>query len=51
MTREEVVKEFETILEKLKDNGVPEGMTDETYFDIVVEVEDIIEKAKENGEE
>lgn len=51
MTREEVIKKLEGILEKIKDYGVPDGMTDEAYFDMVISLESAIGKAIENGEE
>lgn len=51
MTREEVIKKLEGMLEEIKDYGVPDGMTDEAYFDMVISLESAIGKAIENGEE
>lgn len=43
-------KNLKELLENLKDNGVPSGMTDEAYFDVIIDLEDAIDKATE-GEE
>lgn len=46
MTRDDVIRELETTLDKIKDYGVPEGMTDDTCFDVIVLIESAIDKAK-----
>ena len=51
MTRDEVIMRLEGMLEEIKDYGVPDGMTDEAYFDMVISLESAIGKAIENGEE
>lgn len=51
MTRDEVITSLEELLEKIKDYGTPDGMTDEAYFDMIISLESAIDKAIENGEE
>lgn len=50
MTRNELIKKLEGLLEEVKDFGVPVGMTDEAYFDVVIDLESAIDKATENEE-
>lgn len=50
MTRDGLIEKLETLLAELKDYGVPEGMTDQAYFDVVIDIESAIDKAKENEE-
>ncbi len=49
MTRDGLIEKLETLLEELKDY-VPEGMTDQAYFDVVIDIESAIDTAKENEE-
>lgn len=48
VTREEVIGNLEKLLAKIKDYGVPDGMTDDAYFNVVVAIEDAIDKAKDD---
>lgn len=50
MTRDEVITSLEELLEKIKDYGTPDGMTDDAYFDVVIDLEDAIDKAKDDEE-
>ena len=51
MTKNELIEKLEGLLEEVKDYGVPDGMTDETYFDVVIDLESAIDKAKDGGEQ
>ena len=46
MTRDDVIRELETTLDKIKDYGVPDGMSDDSYFDVIILIESAIDKAK-----
>ena len=48
MTRDEVIESLEELLKKIKDYGVPDGMTDESCFNVIVSIEGAIDKAKED---
>lgn len=50
MTRDDLIKSLKELLEAIKDYGVPDGMTDEAYFDVVIDLESAIDKAIENEE-
>lgn len=50
MTRDEVIRSLEELLEKIKDYGIPDGMTDDAYIDVIIDIEDAIDKAKEDEE-
>lgn len=50
MTRDEVITSLEELLEKIKDYGTPEGMTDDACFDVIIDIEDAIDKAKGDEE-
>lgn len=50
MTRDGLIAKLEILLADLKDDGVPEGMTDQAYFDVVIDIESAIDTAKENEE-
>ena len=51
MTKSELIEKLEGLLEEVKDYGVPDGMTDEAYFDVVIDLESAIDKAKDEGEQ
>ena len=51
MNKDDVIRKLSTFLEELKDYGVPDGMTDQTFFDVVVGLESVIDKAIENEED
>lgn len=51
MSRDEFIKRLTSFLEELKDYGVPDGMTDQTFFDVVVGLESVIDIAVENEDE
>lgn len=46
MTRDDVIRELETTLDKIKDYGVPDGMSDDSCFDVIILIESAIDKAK-----
>ncbi len=50
MTKDDLIKNLEELLENLKDYGVPDGMTDGAYFDVIVDLESAIDKATEREE-
>lgn len=50
MTRDDLITSLEELLEKIKDYGTPDGMTDDAYFDVVIDLEDAIDKAKDDEE-
>lgn len=50
MTKNELIEKLEGLLEEVKDYGVPDGMTDEAYFDVVIDLESAIDRAKDDEE-
>lgn len=46
MTKDDVIRELETTLDKIKDYGVPDGMSDDSCFDVIILIESAIDKAK-----
>lgn len=50
MTKSELIEKLEGLLEEVKDYGVPDGMTDEAYFDVVINLESAIDRATEDDE-
>ena len=50
MTKNELIEKLEGLLEEVKDYGVPDGMTDEAYFDVVIDLESAIDRTTEDDE-
>ena len=51
MDRDDVIQALTTLLEEIKDYGVPYRMTDYAHFKIVCGLESLIETAIENEED